>query len=149
MVELGAAPTHRNPRAIAEYKACVDRAADAERLARTCVWWQESALPLAETSRLLRQILRFGRPENYVLAEQIWGEEALRSALTFWEQHLGTIPPGWVLYGGTANKLSFFGGIDFGRVGEPVRIAGLARIASRFRSAGHQARDRHPANRAP
>ena len=50
----------------------------------------------------------------------------------FWEQHLGTIPPGWVLYGGTANKLSFFGGIDFGRVGEPVRIAGLARIASRL-----------------
>jgi len=106
----------------------------------------------------------------------------------FWEQHLETIPPGWVLYGGTAIalhlghrqshdfdffssddldrnalrqscrlladaktlqdelntltvvaemgsapiKLSFFGGIDFGRVGEPVRIAGLARIASRL-----------------
>lgn len=107
---------------------------------------------------------------------------------TFWDQHLVTIPPGWVLYGGTAIalhlghrqsrdfdffssddldrkevrrrcrllaeaetlqdepdtlavvakidggpiKLSFFGGIDFGRVGEPVRIDGLARIASRL-----------------
>ena len=106
----------------------------------------------------------------------------------FWEEHLVTVPPGWVLYGGTAIalhlghrqsrdfdffssdaldrsalrrscrlladaktlqdepntltvvaevggapiKLSFFGGIDFGRVGEPVRIAGLARIASRL-----------------
>ena len=59
----------------------MDRAADAERLARTYVWWQEPALTLAETSRLLRQILRFGRPEDYVLAEQIGGEEALRSAL--------------------------------------------------------------------
>ncbi len=34
--------------------------------------------------------------------------------------------------GGAPIKLSFFGGIDFGRVGEPVRIAGLARIASRL-----------------
>src|SRR5207244_5268101 len=34
--------------------------------------------------------------------------------------------------GGGPIKLSFFGGIDFGRVGEPVRIAGLARIASRL-----------------
>ncbi len=106
----------------------------------------------------------------------------------FWEEQLVTVPPGWVLYGGTAIalhlghrqsrdfdffssdaldrsalrrscrllaeaktlqdepntltvvaevggapiKLSFFGGIDFGRVGEPVRIAGLARIASRL-----------------
>ena len=29
-------------------------------------------------------------------------------------------------------KLSFFGGIGFGRVGEPVRIRGIARIASRL-----------------
>jgi hypothetical protein len=104
----------------------------------------------------------------------------------FWEEDLRTLPPGWVLYGGTAValhlghrqsrdfdffasdhldrgalrrssrllaeartlqdepdtltvvaekagapiKLSFFGGIVFGRVGEPVRIDGLARIAS-------------------
>ncbi len=31
---------------------------------------------------------------------------------------------------GAPIKLSFFGGIDFGRVGEPVRIDGVARIAS-------------------
>jgi hypothetical protein len=107
---------------------------------------------------------------------------------TFWEEDLDTIPPGWVLYGGTAIalhlghrqsrdfdffssdpldrdalrrrvrlvaeartlqdepdtltvaaekagvpiKLSFFGGIGFGRVGEPVRLKGVARIASRL-----------------
>ena len=45
------------------------------------MWWQEPALTLAEPSKLLRQILRLGRPEDYVLAEQIWGEEALRRAL--------------------------------------------------------------------
>ena len=106
----------------------------------------------------------------------------------FWEDDLAAIPPGWVLYGGTAIalhlghrqsrdfdffssdaldrnalrhccrliaeaktlqdepntltvtgskaavpiKLSFFGGIDFGRVGEPVRIDDRARIASRL-----------------
>jgi len=55
--------------------------ADAQRLARTYVWWQEPALTLAEPSKLLRQILRLGRPEDYVLAEQIWGEEAMRRAL--------------------------------------------------------------------
>jgi hypothetical protein len=106
----------------------------------------------------------------------------------FWEEHLPTVPGGWVLYGDTAIalhlghrqsrdfdffssddldrnalrracqplaeaktlqdepntltvvaevrgapiKLSFFGGIDFGRVGEPVRIGGVARVASRL-----------------
>ena len=59
----------------------MNRAAQAERLARTYVWWQEPALTLAEASKLLRQILRLGRPEDYVLAEQIWGEEAMRRAL--------------------------------------------------------------------
>jgi hypothetical protein len=29
-------------------------------------------------------------------------------------------------------KVSFFGGIDFGRVGEPERVNGVARIASRL-----------------
>ncbi len=33
---------------------------------------------------------------------------------------------------GTPLKLSFFGGIGFGRVGEPVQIDGVARIASRL-----------------
>lgn len=106
----------------------------------------------------------------------------------FWDEDLSALPPGWVLYGGTAIalhlghrqsrdfdffssdpldrtalrrasrllaeartlqdepdtltvvaekagepiKLSFFGGIAFGRVGEPVRIGGRARIASRL-----------------
>jgi hypothetical protein len=106
----------------------------------------------------------------------------------FWEEDLDTIPPGWVLYGGTAIalhlghrqsrdfdffssdpldrdalrrsaplvaeartlqdepdtltvvtekagapiKLSFFGAIGFGRVGEPVRLNGVARVASRL-----------------
>jgi hypothetical protein len=106
----------------------------------------------------------------------------------FWEEDLESIPPGWVLYGGTAIalhlghrqsrdfdffssadldrsalrrgsrllanartlqdepntltvvaekagapiKLSFFGGLDFGRVGEPVRVNDVARIASRL-----------------
>jgi hypothetical protein len=106
----------------------------------------------------------------------------------FWDEDLDRIPPGWVLYGGTAIalhlghrqsrdfdffsaddlhrdalrrscalvagaktlqdepntltvvaekggepvKLSFFGGIAFGRVGEPLRVHGVARIASRI-----------------
>ena len=106
----------------------------------------------------------------------------------FWEEELGVLPAGWVLYGGTAIalhlghrqsrdfdffssdeldrvalrrscpllagaktlqdepntltviaekagapiKVSFFGGIDFGRVGEPVAINNAARIASRL-----------------
>jgi hypothetical protein len=53
-------------------------------------------------STLLRQILRFGRPEDYVLAEEIWGRDALRQALAgarrgeidpksahFWRLHFG------------------------------------------------------------
>jgi len=108
------------------------------------------------------------------------------SQQALWDGPLGTLPSGWVLYGGTAIalhlghrqsvdfdffsterldraalrrscpflvgaktlqdepdtltvvvedagdpvKLSFFGGIDFGRVGEPVRTVGHAPIAS-------------------
>jgi Nucleotidyl transferase AbiEii toxin, Type IV TA system len=108
------------------------------------------------------------------------------SQLALWEGPLGSLPPGWVLYGGTAIalhlghrrsvdfdffsaapldraalrracpplvaartlqdepdtltvviedtgdpvKLSFFGGIGFGRVGEPVRRTGYVPIAS-------------------
>lgn len=33
---------------------------------------------------------------------------------------------------GATIKLSFFGGIDFGRVGDPIRLNGCARIASRL-----------------
>jgi hypothetical protein len=59
----------------------MDRDTAAERLARTYVWWQEPKDTLADPARLLRQILRLGRPEDYVLAEEIWGVEALRRAL--------------------------------------------------------------------
>lgn len=55
--------------------------AEAECLAREYVWWQEPDLTLADPRRLLCQILRLGRPEDYVLAEAIWGREALRQAL--------------------------------------------------------------------
>jgi hypothetical protein len=59
----------------------MDRTAEATQLARTYVWWQEPALTLAHPRKLLCQILRLGRPEDYVAAEEIWGEEALRRAL--------------------------------------------------------------------
>lgn len=59
----------------------MNRRVEAERLARVYVWWQEPALTVAEPHRLLRQILRLGRPEDYVLAEEIWGAEALSRAL--------------------------------------------------------------------
>jgi len=108
------------------------------------------------------------------------------SQLAFWEEDIGALPNGWVLYGGTAIalhlghrrsldfdffsdspldrkalrscsdalasaktlqdepetltvvvekagtplKVSFFGGIGFGRVGEPLRVPGRAVIAS-------------------
>ena len=69
----------------------MDLAAEAERLARTYVWWQEPAMTLADPRKLLRQILRLGRPEDYVLAEDIWGPEALREALV--EARPGEIDP--------------------------------------------------------
>jgi hypothetical protein len=58
----------------------VDRTAEATRLARTYVWWQDPAATLADPRRLLCQILRYGRPEDYVAAEGVWGEDALRRA---------------------------------------------------------------------
>ena len=57
------------------------RAEDVERLARAYVWWQEPERTLSEPAKLLRQILRLGRAEDYVLAERVWGVEALRRAL--------------------------------------------------------------------
>ncbi len=63
------------------YDQAVNSAKDAERLARTYVWWQQPERALAEPGKLLRQILRLGRAEDYVLAERIWGVEALRRAL--------------------------------------------------------------------
>ena len=80
---------------------------EALRLAKTYVWWQEPAVTLADPRRLLCQILRFGRPEDYVVAEAIWGQEAFRKALIaalpgeidpksehFWRLHFGLQPDG-------------------------------------------------------
>ena len=38
-------------------------------------------MSIANPAKLLRQILRFGRPEDYVAAVEIWGEMAFRRAL--------------------------------------------------------------------
>ena len=73
------------------YAFSMDRAAEAYQLARTYVWWQEPAVTLADPRRLLCQILRLGRPEDYVAAEEIWGREAIRQALI--EARRGEIDP--------------------------------------------------------
>lgn len=54
---------------------------EATRLAKTYVWWQEPAETLEDPTKLLRQILRLGRAEDYVAAVELWGEPALRAAL--------------------------------------------------------------------
>ena len=72
------------------------------RLARTYVWWQAPEITLRDPHKLLCQILRYGRPEDYVAAVELWGIEALRAALLaarrgeidaksthFWKLHLG------------------------------------------------------------
>ncbi len=59
----------------------MDREAEALRLARIYVWWQEPRVTLARPEKLLRQILRLARPEDFVSARSIWGEDALRRAL--------------------------------------------------------------------
>jgi len=53
----------------------------ARRLARTYVWWQPADATLANPRKLLCQILRFGRSEDYLDAERLWGVDALRAAL--------------------------------------------------------------------
>jgi len=63
----------------------------AERLARIYVWWQDPPVTLANPGKLLRQILRLGRPEDYVAAVEIWGEAAMRQALA--DAHPGEIDP--------------------------------------------------------
>jgi hypothetical protein len=63
------------------YLERTDRDTEAERLARTYVWWQEPADALRDPAKLLRQILRLGRPEDYLAVEEIWGPEAIRRAL--------------------------------------------------------------------
>jgi hypothetical protein len=72
------------------------------RLARSYVWWQAPEITLREPHKLLCQILRYGRPEDYVEAVELWGIEALRAALLaarrgeidakstcFWKLYLG------------------------------------------------------------
>ena len=72
------------------------------RLARTYVWWQAPEITLRDPHKLLCQILRYGRPEDYVAAVEIWGAAALRTALLgarrgeidaksahFWRLYLG------------------------------------------------------------
>jgi hypothetical protein len=55
--------------------------AAARRLARTYVWWQPVETTLADPRKLLRQILRLGRSEDYLEAERLWGAKAIRAAL--------------------------------------------------------------------
>lgn len=84
------------------YRCNVDCGREAQRLATTYVWWQEAATTLANPHKLLCQILRYGRPEDYVAAEEIWGNEILRQVLIearpgeidpksahFWRLHFG------------------------------------------------------------
>lgn len=84
----------------------MDREAEAIRLARVYVWWQEPGATLADPRRLLCQILRLGRPEDFVTAQDLWGEEALRRALVearrgeidaksrhFWQLRFGLMRP--------------------------------------------------------
>lgn len=75
----------------------------ARHLARTYVWWQEASLTLADPHTLLCQILRYGRPEDYVAAEEIWGKGRLRQALV--EARFGEIDP----------KSAHFWRLQFGR----------------------------------
>jgi hypothetical protein len=69
------------------------------------VWWQDPDITLADPRRLLRQILKLGRPEDFVAAASLWGHEALRQALIeaspgeidrkserFWRLHFGLVP---------------------------------------------------------
>jgi hypothetical protein len=51
----------------------------AQRLARVYVWWQPAETTLADPRKLLCQILRLGRAEDYLEAERLWGVEALRA----------------------------------------------------------------------
>jgi hypothetical protein len=59
----------------------MDDEAEALRLARTYVWWQPPSVTLEAPEKLLRQILRLGRAEDYLLAERLWGADAMRRAL--------------------------------------------------------------------
>ena len=61
--------------------ALVTDASEARRLARTYVWWQPAEVTLTNPRKLLCQILRLGRSEDYLRADQLWGADALQAAL--------------------------------------------------------------------
>jgi hypothetical protein len=61
--------------------------ASAEDLARAYIWWEAPAEALKSPARLLRQILKLGTAQDYLAACGIWGEAAMREALT-------SAPPG-------------------------------------------------------
>ena len=79
----------------------------AEALARRYVWWQSPSQTLADSAKLLCQILNIGTAEDYLAALEIWGEQAFRDALrnalpgalddrswAFWHRYYGMeIPP--------------------------------------------------------
>jgi hypothetical protein len=50
-------------------------------LALRYVWWQPAKQTLAAPEMLLRQILKIGTAEDYVVARAHWGEAAFRHAL--------------------------------------------------------------------
>ena len=54
---------------------------EARRLACTYVWWEPPETTLANPRKLLCQILRLGRSEDYLAAERLWGRDALLEAL--------------------------------------------------------------------
>lgn len=76
-----------------------------ETLARRYVWWQTATETMASPEVLLRQILKIGTAQDYVVARAYWGEPAFRQALTaappgaidersreFWHRQYG-LPP--------------------------------------------------------
>lgn len=74
--------------------------ASVARLARRYVWWMSSDEALRERQSLLCQLLKLGTAEDYVLACNWFGEEAVKEALArarpgaldersweFWHRH--------------------------------------------------------------
>jgi hypothetical protein len=72
----------------------------AERLARRYLWWKAPKDAVRERQALLCQILKLGTAEDYVLARDLFGEQAFKDALlraepgaiderswAFWHRH--------------------------------------------------------------
>ena len=109
-----------------------DRTAEATQLARTYVWWQEPALTLAHPRKLLcRQSLDF----DFFSADPLDRTALRRSTLLAGARTLQDEPDTLTVAvekAGSLLKLSFFGGIGFGRVGDPLRVERRVPIASRL-----------------